>query len=266
MLTPSLLLDLKSKVVRTKSAHLCRCLQHFIGFLWHLQLWTWRACSERTYLSSCLYSAASQNGLNCFEFFFWLAFAFYCFYCFYCFKISTLERQELCNTYLLRTLDEACLVTSAACHRTLWQEQREFKSGHAELDVFLIFAPCHPLACEATVDSPVATWRQTTGLFVASGSVLRSRAPDCWVWANRHTSCPAVCVSCRQAGCSCKPLPSSSGRCHTSGSTETTTFGLETPQAAFLNNPQLNISAQIISGWLAQISHLQHSDLLFLNC
>lgn len=125
--------------------------------------------------------------------------------------------------------------------------------------------PVYPLACVAALDSPVATWRQTTGLFVASGSVLRSRAPDCWVWAGRCTSCPAVCASCRQAGCLCKPPPSSSDRSRTSESTETKAFGLETPRAAFLHNPQLNISAQIISGRPVQISHLQHSDLLFFN-
>lgn len=177
-----------------------------------------------------------------------------------------LERQGLCNTYLLRTLDEACLIASPACYRALWKEQEEFKSGQdAELDVlfFIIIIISDP--CAAPLDSPVATWRQTTGLFVASGSVLRSRAPDCWVLAHRHTSCPAVCVPCRQAGCWCKRLPSSSGRCRTSESTERTAFGLETPQAAFLHYPQLNISAQIISGRLAQNSHLQHSDLLFFN-
>lgn len=131
--------------------------------------------------------------------------------------------------------------------------------------ILFISGPVHPPACAAALDSPVATWRQTTGLCVASGSVLRSRAPDCRVWAGRHTSCPAVCASCRQAGCSCKSPPSSSGRSRTSESTETKAFGLETPRAAFLHNPQLNISAQIISGRLAQISHLQHSDLLFFN-
>lgn len=35
--------------------------------------------------------------------------------------------------------------------------------------------------------------------------------------------------------------------------------------AELLNNPPLNISAQIISGCRAQISLLQHSDLLFFN-
>lgn len=47
-----------------------------------------------------------------------------------------LERQGLCNTYLLRTLNKASLIASAACYRALWKEQKEFKSSH---DVFFIY-------------------------------------------------------------------------------------------------------------------------------
>lgn len=154
-----------------------------------------------------------------------------------------LERHGLCHTYLLCTLDEACLIATATCHRALWNEQRDQIRSQRWNGCFFISGSVHPLACAAALDSPVAMWRQTTGPFAASGSVLRSRAPDCWVWAGQHTSCRAVCASCRQAGCSCKPPPSSSGRSRTCESTGTKAFGLETPRAAFLHNPQLNISA-----------------------
>lgn len=71
--------------------------------------------------------------------------AYFCFfYGFQCAKINMLERQGLCNMYLLCALYEARLIATATCHRALWKEQREIKSGHgAEFDSFYFWS-CSP--------------------------------------------------------------------------------------------------------------------------
>lgn len=152
--------------------------------------------------------------------------------------IWDLIKHRACNTYLLCTLDEACLIAATACYWALGDGRNKDRLLQCCLRSTLSFHQrIHLLARAAALGClPVATWRQTTGLCVVSGSVWGSRVLDCRVSAGRHTNCPAVCASCRLVGCSCTAPSSSSSRCHTSESTAKSTFGLKTLHATSVNS------------------------------
>lgn len=141
-----------------------------------------------------------------------------------------LIKHRACNTYLLCTLDEACLIAATACYWALGDGRNEDRLlQYCLRSTLLLYHYIYLLVRAAAPGcSPVATWRQTTGLCVVSGSVWWSRVLDCRVSAGRHTNCPAACASCRLVGCSCTTPSSSSSRCHTSGSTAILIFGLKT--------------------------------------